>query len=1010
MATLDTARNYTPTFLGLASQLGISAGISLLCLLQFEWNRRQKSLQYLYTARTKLSKNASPPIPPGLFSWIKHTILLDDNFYLKSVGLDALMYIRFLRMSFQFVLFNAFVVGIILAPTNYFAGGTSDGVEALSINNIPQNKTKTLWAHMICTYIVSFSWMYLLYKNYYDYMILHRDHLLKKVETDSITARTVMVSRLPHDLRSEEKLQEYVVGLGLGPVETTKIVRHTGKLDRKIHRREKALLALEKAHIKLAKNVCNTIKGRRFGLGIWPRLFGRNNVSSQDILEAGETKEHQRIQSLVDWLNPRKKKSDNNQIQNIMNQEDGYGRQFLIWDALSHISKPVLDRFQPFRRIGFIGSGKVLSIDHFLKKFNYLDRRIAELRLRADQNSVSDTPNPYKPTDTGFVTFRDHISAQICAQSIISSIPHTCTTRMAPEPRDLLWENLIMRFRESMLRYVIVNACVWALTIFWLFPIVAFLTLTSISSLSSRISFLGSFLEATPAIRTLLQNVLPTVLVSFFMAILPWILMEISKQECFASYSELEEAGATFFINYVVFNTCTHGLELVQIVPQLCLHIMLTCRFIATTPLFKHQFAYCYVRRYEAGGKLYRRVFRYTTDGLIIFQLTVLGVIWLRKAITQGSFIIPLIIATGYFKYYCHKTFHSRTNYLALDTRSNQQNNENLPIIKENPESPVKTLLKNDDENYDLKIDTDDNYNNKSIPSQMIETNADNIDNILIKRAISDEFHGSDSESSTKYNSSTNMLSKTIDENNLKLSNNNNDNEEIPIKPINLNQSSIDKVKSEKIGDYGTGTQQSQHPKSTEIIRTNITDEKIDYDNSTSTSPFKGSSLRLKLVPPNPDPSNVRILTSSPVSCPDLGVTRPPLRSSRSAMHPTILMYDPNREEFQDESSQYQSYAHPNLIKDLTRRLWLPKNPLKTITIEDTVELSRALTSSDGGIGIVGYWGEASTYLTAARVSEYGGHEFPLSPGHQRGATASTGGVRPGGHYRRKTSSRKTSN
>jgi len=56
MATLDTVRSYTPTFLGLATQLGISFSISLYCLLQFEWNRRKKSMQYLYTPRTKLTK------------------------------------------------------------------------------------------------------------------------------------------------------------------------------------------------------------------------------------------------------------------------------------------------------------------------------------------------------------------------------------------------------------------------------------------------------------------------------------------------------------------------------------------------------------------------------------------------------------------------------------------------------------------------------------------------------------------------------------------------------------------------------------------------------------------------------------------------------------------------------------------------------------------------------------------------------------------------------------------
>src|SRR4051812_28430109 len=63
-----------------------------------------------------------------------------------------------------------------------------------------------------------------------------------------------------------------------------------------------------------------------------------------------------------------------------------------------------------------------------------------------------------------------------------------------------------------------------ALIIFWLFPTVFILGLTSIDSLSEKIKFLQQFLQ-TPIIKALLQNVLPTVLVSAFMAILPWILM-----------------------------------------------------------------------------------------------------------------------------------------------------------------------------------------------------------------------------------------------------------------------------------------------------------------------------------------------------------------------------------------------------------------------------------------------------------------------------------------------------
>ncbi|CAG8813683.1 2232_t:CDS:1, partial [Racocetra persica] len=391
--------------------------------------------------------------------------------------------------------------------------------------------------------------------------------------------------------------------------------------------------------------------------------------------------------------------------------------------------------------------------------------------------------------------------------------------------------------------------------------------------------------------------------------------------------------------------------------------------------VFKHQFAYCYVRRYEAGGKFYRRVFRYTTDGLIIFQLTVLGVIWLRRAITQGALLVPLIIATGYFKYYCHKTFYSRTNYLALDARSNQQQ------IKEDPPTPKKSqseeaieLSKKEvDEKYQININAPENIN-KDMSSQMIETNADNV---VVKRIINDESHGSDSESSTKYNSSTNMYSKIIDEHN----------------PARSSVNLTEKAEFEKSSDNGTGTRQDQHQK-TVTMQTDNTDENIGASNRTT--------LKLTLVPPNLDPS-VKVLTSSPVSCQDLGITRTPLRSSRSNLYPLVVKYDPNRTAIQDESSQYQTYTHPNLVKDLNRRLWLPRDPLKKITIDDTVELTRALTSSEGGSGIVGFWGEASTYLNEAKVSMYGVHEFLPSP-HQRDATGSTGGEVPY-HHRRKTTS-----
>src|SRR6266542_6319224 len=107
------------------------------------------------------------------------------------------MYIRFLRMAFQFVLFNLIIVGSVLMPINYTSGNKEAGVTSLSVSNIPTDNIKILWAHVICTYIVSISWMFLLYKNYYVYMKLHKEYLIKKVNSNDISVRTVMISRIP---------------------------------------------------------------------------------------------------------------------------------------------------------------------------------------------------------------------------------------------------------------------------------------------------------------------------------------------------------------------------------------------------------------------------------------------------------------------------------------------------------------------------------------------------------------------------------------------------------------------------------------------------------------------------------------------------------------------------------------------------------------------------------------------------------------------------------------------
>lgn len=173
--------------------------------------------------------------------------------------------------------------------------------------------------------------------------------------------------------------------------------------------------------------------------------------------------------------------------------------------------------------------------------------------------------------------------------------------------------------------------------------------------------------------------------------------------------------GANFFLNYILFNSSTHAMELIQLGSQLFGHLFLTLPFISKTPrlrkqytspwsfpyyyyypnhilvlvitltysviqplilifslfyfgfaltVYRHQYMYCYIRRYETGGsRHYRKMTRYTSDGLLIFQFTMVGLLYLKGVIPAATAVLPLIIFTVWFKVKSNTLFKRRSKH-----------------------------------------------------------------------------------------------------------------------------------------------------------------------------------------------------------------------------------------------------------------------------------------------------------------------------------------------------------
>ena len=1026
-------------------------------------------MRYLFLARCDLENNPTPELPKGILSWVIPAIKRPEKWYLDNTGLDSAVYLRQLKMCFNFMLILCCTVLPIIAPINA-VNSTDNWYQITRFSLSSLNSKRWLWAPTAGMWIMSISWMVIVFRNYHWFVARRRDHFISKVAEGSVSSRTVMVTDIPKQMQDEKVLERYFSGVGVGEIERVTLVRDVSRLQRRMERRETALSNLERCHVELSLAVLKSVQRHNDMLKVkrhlswWKRTFTRHSEPQGeetfgDVEDGTADAEKMVYTAMEHFLKPadgkgKETSSQSSTIEEKMvpksldvapisnetmavapvsgkqvpvtqsHQAGEHDSVITIWDSLLALPRNVLDRYQPIRMLTAVFKReKVASIDYWLKKYNLVDMRVSKLRRTKENRS-----DIYKPKNTAFVTFTTHTAAQLCAQGLIHSRPHTCNTQMAPEPRDILWNNLGLDRKSRTVRYFVVNIIIWALTIFWLFPTGIVLTFTSYDTLTHNVSFLNGLITQSAVVKNFFQLILPVVLVTALLTLLPLILMSISKLQKIESYSKLEKtvanryyvfsvvnvfiffllgytflqtifgaiqnpqsiltllgnslpAGATFFIGWVVFQTAMHSLELIVLGSQLWGHVFLANRFFAPTPrllakvkqpwafmyfyylpthllvlaivmvyavinpliiiagtiyfgigllVYKHQFAYVYVRRYESGGALYRRVAAYSTDALILSQITIWGLLWIKGELAAGIVVIPLVVLTGLFKYYLRITFRKRSKYLAADTILVMQSNENTP----RDEQPPATRI--DQQPFGPPL-ARGRPHSQSVSSKRSWQGG-------FKRLIQGNEDGFAPASAP-------VIVKTS--------------AEIVTSPAAMSES-VTPAESPRIPS-DIFIESSRLPTRTVIPEAEgemAEGHNVDGDGHSKTE--KNSSLNI--VAEINSSSNLvmeRSTLSNPVTHFEDSANGPKVSSAetlnltRHASDPEDRFHHlPSRVKVNDNTSTLQSYLHPAMAAALNRKMWLPKDPLRHTEEEEwTVEVSRALVSSTGGEGVVGWWG-----------------------------------------------------
>jgi hypothetical protein len=589
-------------------------------------------------------------------------------------------------------------------------GGDDLGFGALYqdlTDKLPDNSYS--WAYLVFTYLFSGLIIYFMQKQTLKIIQVRQDYLGSQW---TITDRTIRLSGVPEEMRSEEKIKNFLEKLEIGKVESVSICRDWEKLDDLMEKRDSVLRKLEEA---------------------WAVHLGRQKSK----VETAAQQEHP-AREVDDGA------SGDHEDDNLLGD--------------SHIA--AYDEPRPSTRLwyGFLGLQyrKVDAIDHYEEELRKLDDKIMEARKK-----------DYQATPLAFVTMDSIPACQMAVQALLDPSPGHLLAKLSPAPSEIVWRNTYLTRSDRLIRAWIITIFILFLTIFWFFPVIALAGLVDLCSIQQVWPELADFLRSHDILKALVQTGLPTLIVSLLNVAVPFLYDYLANMQGMISQGDVELSVIsknfffTFFNVFLIFSisgtaskfwpfledslkdttkfaynlaTSVKGLaifytnfillqsfgllpfrllqfgsvllypfslmgsktprdyaELIQppvfkygfYLPSAIL-IFILCLVYSILPagymvlffgityfifgywIYKYQLLYAMDHPRHSTGRVWPMICYRIMVGMGVFQVVMAALIALQKSFTAAVLVLPLIPTTIWYSYYFGRTYEPLTKYIAL--------------------------------------------------------------------------------------------------------------------------------------------------------------------------------------------------------------------------------------------------------------------------------------------------------------------------------------------------------
>ncbi|KAG5916474.1 hypothetical protein E4U42_007653 [Claviceps africana] len=246
------------------SALATSLGVTVFIALCFSFIRPYHQAIYAPKSKHADEKHAPPPIGKAPWAWITPLLQTKEVVLMQQIGMDATIFLRFIRMLRNIFLVLALIGTAVLVPVNITSfkeivlmdkPDTTDWMLRIT----PRNSWgQPIWAVVVAGYAFNFVVMGFLWWNYRRVVALRRIYFDSEEYQRSLHARTLMLFDLPPQGRSDEGIARIIDSVvPNSSFARTVVARNVKDLPDLIEEHDKTVRKLEKVLAKYLKDPQN---------------------------------------------------------------------------------------------------------------------------------------------------------------------------------------------------------------------------------------------------------------------------------------------------------------------------------------------------------------------------------------------------------------------------------------------------------------------------------------------------------------------------------------------------------------------------------------------------------------------------------------------------------------------------------------------------------------------------------------------------------------------------------